>query len=308
MRPEQLGLSGLDYLQRGKYEKSYACFRLAAYFFEVRQARLSYAADCAVGCFSALRAIQGRRDAPILLRDAIRNAARVVASLSQGNTIIWRAQFLRQLELALFDYGQFDLAVKCCNCARELFRAATHHDTVHPESIELIKANASRAHLLVTDQVDDELLSDFEAAKTTLMEYGDWRGYGTNLDVESAIECERHGLTIKARDLVEEALHRRDRINNPWALGALIYRQGELRMKQDRCANKAKEALIESAEIFQRHSITPEPRRDRIDRGPGEALRSLGIEDVALIEPRKKFPIGRKEIGKLICLIGGCNR
>ncbi len=269
---------------------------------------LSYAADCAIGCIAALRAIQGRCDAPILLGDALRKAARAVTSLSQGNTVIWRAQFLRQLELALFDYREFDLGAKCCSRARELFTATTHHQSAHPENIELIKANASRAHLLVTDQVDDELLSDFEAAKTTLIKYGDWRGYVTNLDVESSIECTRHGLTMKARDLVEEGLYYRDRTNNPWALGSLLYRQGELCMKQDHRKGKAKEALIESAEIFQRHSITPEPQRDRVEQGPGEALRVLGIKNAALIEPRGKFPIGRDEIGKLIRLVGGSNR
>jgi hypothetical protein len=303
MGPEQLRLSGFDYLQRGVYDKSYACFRLAAYFFEERQKKLSHSADCTIGCIAAMRAIQGRSDAHILLRDALRNAARVIASLSHGSAIIWRAQFVRQMELALFDYREFDLAAECCRRARLLFKAATHHHSEYPENIELIKANAARAHLLTADHVDDELLSDFEATKGTLKRYADWRGYFTNLDVESTIECARHGFTAKAQELVEEALHHRNRICNPWVLAQLLYREGELRTHRDRNTARAKEAFVESLQIFQKHSITPEARRDRIDWGPGEALRSLGIADAPLIEPRQQFPMGRDEIGRLVDLV-----
>ena len=305
MSPGSLRGSGFDYLLRGIYEKSYACFCLGAYFFEERQAKLFYAADCAIGCIAALRAIQGRFDADVLLRDAIRNAARLIQRLRDGDTIIWKAQFLRQLELSLFDYGEFDLAAECCKRARSLFNAATHRQSAYPEDIELMKANAARAHLLTADEIDDELLSDFAATKKTLKKYGDWRGYCTNLDVESSVELSLRGPTTRVRDIVEEALYYRRRIFNPWVVGQLLYREGILRIRQDRQKTRAKEVLAESLKIFASHCITPEPRRDGIERGPGEALRRLGVADAQLINSRGRFPLRRKEILRLIRLVEG---
>lgn len=305
MRPESLRISGFDYLREGKYEKSYACYRLAAYFFENRQNRLSHAADCAIGCVAALRPIQGLEHADKLLRDAIKDAAKLVLWLREGHNVIWRAQFLRQLELALFDYREFALAAECCKHTRLLFSAAADSRCEYPEDIETMKANAARAHLLATDRIDDELLSDFAETNKTLEKYGDWRGYLTNLDVESATELTLHGPTTRARDIVEKALYHRDRISNPWVEGELRWREGILRLKQDRQKKKAKEALSDALRIFEENRIVPEPRRDRIERGPGEILRTLGIKDARLIDPRVAFPIGKKEVRRLICRIAG---
>lgn len=303
MHPTSLRDSGFEYLRRGTYEKSYACFRLGAYLYQARYARPFHAADCAIGCIAALRAIQGRPDAGNFLAHAIRVAGRSVLALRGGNTVIWKAQFLRQVELALFDYQEFELAAECCRRARDLFKAATHDQCAYPEDIELMKANAARAHLLASDRIDDELLSDFLETKRTLERYGDWRGYCTNLDVESAVEFALNGPTMRARDLVEEGLYYRKRIFNPWVLAQLLYREGLLRMSQDVDRAKAKEALLESLNILTAHCITPEPLRGEIERGPGAALQSLGVRDARLIGPRGEFPLNRREVRRLVRLV-----
>lgn len=296
---------------RGKFARSYGCYRVAAHLYLSRRKSLDDQLECLSVSIGALRPYPPRS----LLRYAIFETATAFLQAGSQAPQRWRAEFLSQIGLILADFGRFSEAVDCLVKALNMVKGICKTPSIEsaqPIDIDQLIANQARRLAFpmtwaptaapLNGTLEDEVLMGLMRGRALFRKHGNYRGYATNTDVIAVRMLQLEGpLSARLRDLVEETLTFEARFDNDWVKGSLHSTLGFAfwahfqRTKSKRERDLAVENLRKACGIF-KSRIIPEPSMRPEFSRPDLVLKELGCDDVPLISPRRALPFTDEEL------------
>jgi len=311
VHPDHIILRARELFAIGDYSASHGCYRVAAHSFATRFRNVSKKLYSLTACIGPLRAIFE----PRLLRYSIIQIQKTFISLRSQEYLLYRADFLSQMGLLLYDFQQFKEAMEFEYQAYQLRRKINKklvgsELVLQPEIEEQEMANyARRLAFVVRDNtrtpkhIRDEALASLDEGISLFERYGNYRGYATNLDVKVYLEIRRHGYaTARTRAFAERALEFESKINNQWVrashhitLGNRYYSEYK-KTRGKRSKDRAVEELRQGCEILAKHNICLEPSPTGGLFRPDLQLIDLGVTNALPVPQRGKIPLTKKEI------------
>lgn len=288
--PSAIAETARDHFSKGEFVAAFGCNALAAFLFEKREENYSRAMECSISAIASVRPIGH----PVLLRAAIKSGVQLMIRRG-GMHSFWKAEYLGQLGLTLFDYNRCEDSARCQAMAHAFYRQSS--ESVYGEDILLKKAAAVRRRAVV--QRDDEILGNLQDADKIFEKCRNHRQHGTNFDVRAYLELWFGGSPSKVLEYVNQGLEIAPKIGNPWVIAELHFKHGLILNKMGK-TKKAKEEFTQVTTLFKQHRILPEPSPVLGPLDPGIELRKLGISNAELVGVRERFPLSHQELDTVI--------
>ena len=320
LHPDAVVLRARELFSIPDYPGSHGCYRLAAHLFATRFQNVSLQLNSLIGSIGPLRAIF----APKLLRYVVKNLLKVLGSLRPQELRLYRADFLSQMGLLLYDFQEFEAAMEFESHAYQL-RRKIHKKLVDSEiefqreAEEQEMANYARRLAFVAQDssqvpkhIREEALASLDEGISLFERHGNYRGYATNLDVKAYLETRRFGhATPRTQKFAERALKVESKINNEWVranhhitLGDAFYSRFK-KSRSRRLRDRAVEELRQGCEILAKHGICLEPSPAGGLFRPDLKLIALGVTDAQPLPKRGKFPFSKKDLASIARIASG---
>jgi hypothetical protein len=318
LHPDAITVRAREFFSIADYSGSHGCYRLAAHLFATRFRNVPQQLYSLTASIGPLRALFE----PRLLRYVIIQSQEIFKSLQPQELPIYRAAFLSQMGLLLYDFQEFKEAMEFQSQAyqlrRKINKKLVDSELVsQPEDEAQEMANyARRLAFVVQDStkapkhIRDEALASLDEGISLFERHGNFRGFATNLDVKAYLEIRRFGYaTARTQEFAERALEVELKINNQWVranhhitLGDFYYSQFK-KTPWKRLKDRAVEELRQGCDILTKHQICLEPSPTGGLFRPDIKLIDLGVTDAQRVPERGKFPFSKKELNGILSTV-----
>lgn len=304
VEPTNIRARAREHFRLGQYLQAYACNSLAAYLYESRKQDVTSAVESLVFSIAALRPL-GHRE---LLVDTVAHCIYLFRIAGRSMSSFWKADFLSQVGLVLYDFGAPQEALECELKAIDLYSQVTSSD--HPETREERKARGLKREALVhvpflTTKRKTRAFDIINEAKQVARKTHDGQALVSASWVEATLKS-YIGQTTKSLDVVKESLTLEVKADK-WTLVGLHIQAAR---DYQRLGNK-KNAINHyksACELCEKHKIIPIPlpcNGALIVFDPGLESRLLGSDEAKLISSRKPNPFTMGIMKELFSVIAG---
>ena len=300
VEPFNLIRAGHAKFAKGQYPQAYGCYRLASHLFD-RCDNVSRAVESLDFSIAALRPTGHRK----LLRYTILYTRDYIGRRSHYVAPYWRGDYLNQIALVMMDYRRWDDAAKFGSLAEQLVLPG--HEGMYPEERD-IKIAAQKRRISCVKGSLDEVSSLLTDAKVSQEKHHDATGLATTLHVETILQLNKQGITIKAWDILERALDLEPKITNKWPLAELHFLRGyvETKQKQRQSRPRALHHLQLSFDLCTAYKIAPEPLRiagNLVNVDPRQLLEQLGLRPLGELRARDYLPLKQDELRNIVDVV-----